>query len=164
MCLSAVNFSRNTRASVEFLQVPAEPGVSLFRAHTLMADRKVKHTPRGGRKCFYAAVSHSQLLQAWLSLSHDQTNRPDKVQKLYTKRGQLTRMRKRNRAFLAESQRFSLTRFTELETIQLLSESWDCTRREFLREILYNNIAIIAIQHSNIYFVDTFGDFSHTVE
>ena len=38
------------------------------------------------------------------------------------------------------------------------------TRREFLREILYKNIAIIAIQHSKIYFVDTFGDFSHTVE
>ena len=35
---------------------------------------------------------------------------------------------------------------------------------EFLREILYNNIAIIAIQHSETYFVDTFGDFSHTVE
>ena len=38
------------------------------------------------------------------------------------------------------------------------------TRREFLRDILYNNIAIIAIQHSKIYFVDTFGDSSHTVE
>ena len=38
------------------------------------------------------------------------------------------------------------------------------TRTEFLREILYNNIAIIAIQHSKIYFVDTFGDFSHTAE
>ena len=38
------------------------------------------------------------------------------------------------------------------------------TRREFLREILYNNIAIIAIQHSKINFFDTFGDFSHTVE
>ena len=38
------------------------------------------------------------------------------------------------------------------------------TRREFLREILYNNIVKIAIQHSKIYFVDTFGDFSHTVE
>ena len=38
------------------------------------------------------------------------------------------------------------------------------TRKEFLREILYNNIAIIAIQHSKIYFVDTFRDFSHTVE
>ena len=38
------------------------------------------------------------------------------------------------------------------------------TRREFFREILYNDIAIIAIQHSKIYFVDTFGDFSHTVE
>ena len=37
-------------------------------------------------------------------------------------------------------------------------------RREFLSEILYNNIAIIAIQHSKIYFVDTFGDFFHTVE
>ena len=37
-------------------------------------------------------------------------------------------------------------------------------RREFLREILYKNIAIIAIQHSKIHFVDTFGDFSHTVE
>ena len=38
------------------------------------------------------------------------------------------------------------------------------TRIEFSREILYNNIAIIAIQHSKIYFVDTSGDFSHTVE
>ena len=38
------------------------------------------------------------------------------------------------------------------------------TRREFLREILYKNIAITAIQHSKIYFVDTVGDFSHTVE
>ena len=38
------------------------------------------------------------------------------------------------------------------------------TRRKFLREILYKNIAIIAIQHSKIYFVDTFGDFSHTAE
>ena len=38
------------------------------------------------------------------------------------------------------------------------------TRREFLREIFYKNIAIIAIQHSKMYFVDTFGDFSHTVE
>ena len=36
-------------------------------------------------------------------------------------------------------------------------------RREFFREMLYKNIAIIAIQHSNIYFVDTCGDFSHTV-
>ena len=40
----------------------------------------------------------------------------------------------------------------------------EATRREFLREILYKNIAIIAIQHSKMYFVDTFGDFSHTVE
>ena len=38
------------------------------------------------------------------------------------------------------------------------------TRREFLREILYNNIAIIAIQHSKINFIDTLGDISHTVE
>ena len=38
-----------------------------------------------------------------------------------------------------------------------------CTGREFFREILYKNIAIIAIQHSNMYFVDTSGDFSHTV-
>ena len=37
-------------------------------------------------------------------------------------------------------------------------------RREFLRKILYSNIVIIAVQHSQIYFVDTFGDFSHTVE
>ena len=37
------------------------------------------------------------------------------------------------------------------------------TRRKFLREILYKNIAIIAIQHSNMYLVDTSGDFSHTV-
>ena len=43
-------------------------------------------------------------------------------------------------------------------------KSFSATRREFLREILYRNIAIIAIQHSKIYFVDTFGDFSHTVE
>ena len=39
-----------------------------------------------------------------------------------------------------------------------------CTRREFLREILYENIAIIAIQHRKIYFVDIFSNFSHTVE
>ena len=38
------------------------------------------------------------------------------------------------------------------------------SRREFLRDILYNNIAIIAIQRSKINFVDNFGDFSHTVE
>ena len=37
-------------------------------------------------------------------------------------------------------------------------------RRELLREILYKNIAIIAINHSKMYFVDTIGDFSHTVE
>ena len=37
---------------------------------------------------------------------------------------------------------------------------WKSTRREFLREILYKNIAIIAIQHSKMHFVDTFGDFS----
>ena len=37
-------------------------------------------------------------------------------------------------------------------------------RREFLTEILYKSIAIIAIQHSKMYFVDIFGDFSHTVE
>ena len=37
------------------------------------------------------------------------------------------------------------------------------TWREFLREILYKNIAIIAIRHSKINFVETFGDFSHTV-
>ena len=39
-----------------------------------------------------------------------------------------------------------------------------CTRRELLREILYKNIAIIAIQHGKMDFVDIFGDFSHTVE
>ena len=38
------------------------------------------------------------------------------------------------------------------------------TRREFLREILYPNIAIIAIQHSKMDLVGTFDDFSHTVE
>ena len=37
-------------------------------------------------------------------------------------------------------------------------------RREFLTEILYKSIAIIAIQHIKIYFVDTFGDFSNPVE
>ena len=36
------------------------------------------------------------------------------------------------------------------------------TRREFFKEILYNNIAIIAIQHSKINVFDNFGDFSHT--
>ena len=43
-------------------------------------------------------------------------------------------------------------------------DTWICTRREFLRKILSKNTAIIAIQHSKMYFVDTFGDFSHTVE
>ena len=38
------------------------------------------------------------------------------------------------------------------------------TQRELLWEILYKNIAIIAIQHSKMHFVDTFGDSSHTVE
>ena len=38
------------------------------------------------------------------------------------------------------------------------------TRREFFREILYNDMAIISIQHGKIYSVETFGDFSHTVE
>ena len=42
--------------------------------------------------------------------------------------------------------------------------SLNFTRREFLREILYKNIAIIAIQRSKMDFVDTFGYFSHTVE
>ena len=37
-------------------------------------------------------------------------------------------------------------------------------RREFLRKILYKNIAMIAIQHIKMYFDDTFGDLSHTVE
>ena len=35
---------------------------------------------------------------------------------------------------------------------------------KILREILYKNIVIIAVQHSKMYFDDTFGDFSHTVE
>ena len=46
----------------------------------------------------------------------------------------------------------------------LLSMRIVITRREFLREIIYKNIAIIAIQHIKMHFVDTFGDFSHTVE
>ena len=33
------------------------------------------------------------------------------------------------------------------------------TRREFLTEILYKNIAITAIQHSKMHFVDTFAIF-----
>ena len=41
---------------------------------------------------------------------------------------------------------------------------WAPTRKEFLREILYKNIAIIAIQHSKMYFFGTLGDFSHTVQ
>ena len=46
----------------------------------------------------------------------------------------------------------------------LNSRNLDSARREFLREILYKNIAIIAIQNSKMYFFDTSGDFSHTVE
>ena len=46
---------------------------------------------------------------------------------------------------------------------RLLDSRYKNTRREFLREILYKNIAIIAIRHSNMYFVDTSGDFSYTV-
>ena len=34
------------------------------------------------------------------------------------------------------------------------------TRWEFFREILYKNIAIIAIQHSKMYFINTFGKIS----
>ena len=34
-------------------------------------------------------------------------------------------------------------------------------RREFMREILYSNIAIIVIQHSKIYFVDNFVEFPY---
>ena len=37
------------------------------------------------------------------------------------------------------------------------------TERIF-RVFLYDNIAIIAIQHRKIYFVDTLGDFPHTIE
>ena len=36
-------------------------------------------------------------------------------------------------------------------------------RREFLREILYNNIAIIAIQHSKVHFVDNVAKFAISV-
>ena len=52
----------------------------------------------------------------------------------------------------------------------LAIRKWHCrnapysARIEFLMEILYKNIAIITIQHSKIYFVDTLGDFSHTAE
>ena len=38
------------------------------------------------------------------------------------------------------------------------------SRRKFWKEILYKNIPIIAIQHSKMHFLDTFGDFSHTVK
>ena len=44
------------------------------------------------------------------------------------------------------------------------SQEYIPTRWEFFREILYKNIAIIAVEHSKIYLVDPFGDFSHTVE
>ena len=55
---------------------------------------------------------------------------------------------------------------TKRKTISLntLNMIVQCTQREFLREIPYNNITIIAIQRSKIYFFDTFGGFSHTVE
>ena len=53
----------------------------------------------------------------------------------------------------------------DLEDVFLVNRTkFTATRKEFLKKILYNNIAIIAIQHSKTYFVDTFGDFSHTVE
>ena len=52
-----------------------------------------------------------------------------------------------------------------LENLELIPDLQHfTTRREFLRKILYKNIAILAIQHSKMYFVNTFGDFSHTVE
>ena len=57
-------------------------------------------------------------------------------------------------------------RFWNLANLISIVHYWHYlhTRREFSREILYNNIAIIAIQHSKIYFVGTFGGFSHIVE
>ena len=54
--------------------------------------------------------------------------------------------------------------FMTKKCIEILRVFNNNTWREFLREMLYKNIAIIAIQHSKIYFVDTFGDISHTVE
>ena len=60
---------------------------------------------------------------------------------------------------------FCKFRSYERSELQVHDEANVCTtRREFFREILYKNIAIIAIQHSKIYLVDTFGDSSHTVE
>ena len=47
--------------------------------------------------------------------------------------------------------------FNDVKNVQLQTNK--ATRREFLREILHNNIAIIAIQHNKIYFVDTFVRF-----
>ena len=54
--------------------------------------------------------------------------------------------------------------FTQNSLLWMNNQNTIPTRREFLRKILYNNIAIIAIQHNKIYFLDPFGDFSHTVE
>ena len=48
--------------------------------------------------------------------------------------------------------------------MKFISHYISTTWREFLKEILYRNIAIIATQHGKIYFVDTFSDSSHTVE
>ena len=45
-----------------------------------------------------------------------------------------------------------------------LKSTLKSTRREFLREIFYNNITIITIRNGKINLVDTFADFSHTVE
>ena len=58
-----------------------------------------------------------------------------------------------------------IPRWSDLWLIEIKNHnSTSTTRREFLREILYKNKAIIAMQHSKMYFVDNFGDFSHTVE
>ena len=58
---------------------------------------------------------------------------------------------------------FSMWAYTHTRTNSSTFFSRKHTRREFLREILYKNIAIIAIQQSKIHFVDIFGDFSGTV-
>ena len=49
-------------------------------------------------------------------------------------------------------------------TVYIAFPSLNSSRLSIIIEILYNNIAIVAIQHSKTYFVDSFGDFSHTVE
>ena len=51
-----------------------------------------------------------------------------------------------------------------LEYREMCEKFYKFKSATFEGNFFYKNIAIIVIQHSKIYFVNTFGDFSHTVE